>query len=205
MSSDEQADHDVWAPPAEGGDSDTASSPAHTQGPPRWLVVVSAALALAAFVVAAWFGTSWWIAEADDEAQLAATRDKVASAAHNAVLAYTEVDYRNLDAFFKAQRDVATGELLKMVKSSEKQYRQALEQAKTQVASTVQDVAVEELNAHEGKASALAMVKTDVKQGKNTASKVLRLEVKLTRVDSGGEQVWKLSGIGDVPVAQPGK
>ncbi|PXY32168.1 hypothetical protein [Prauserella muralis] len=190
MSSDEQR-----STPADGP----------TRRPPRWLVLGSAALAAAAFVVAVTFGIMWWAASSDDTANIAAARENVVRAAGNAVTAYTELDYENLDAYFSRQKEVTTGDLLNQINQSEKTYRKAIEDAKTKVVSTVQDVAVEELNEHEGKASALAMVKTQVKQGDNEGTKVLRLEVEMTRVDDGGDQVWKLSGIGEVPVAGTGQ
>lgn len=191
MSSDEQR-------------STPADGPTRQQ-PPRWLVLGSAALAVAAFVVAATFGIMWWVASSDDAADVAAAREDVVRAASRSVMAYTELDYENLDAYFGRQKEVTTGDLLKQISQSEKTYRKAIEDAKTKVVSTVQDVAVEELNAHEGKASALAMVRTKVTQGDNEGTKVLRLEVEMTRVDDGGQQVWKLSGIGEVPVAGTGQ
>jgi len=64
---------------------------------------------------------------------------------------------------------------------------------------------VEELNDHEGKANFLAAITTDLTQGAQHSTKSLRLEVQMSRIDENGEQVWKLSGIGDVPLVAAGQ
>lgn len=176
--------------------------PARTSGsrPPAWAVYGSAALAAAAFVVAVVFGVLWWVAAADDDNTVAKARDDVAHAASTAVTAFTELDYQDPDAYFQRQKEITTGELHASVSQSEDNFRKAISEAKTTVESTVQDVAVEELNVHEGEAVVLATVSNKVTQGDKQSTKALRLELRLTRVDDNGEQVWKLSGIGEVPV-----
>lgn len=174
-------------------------------GPPRWLVAASAAFAIAALVVAAVFGVMWWVASGSDDAEIAGAREDVVRATGNAVTALTELDYENPDEYFQRQKTLATDELRKVIEQSEKSYREAIAKAKTKVVSTVQDVAVEELNVHEGKASALATVSLNVTQGGKESTKALRLELQLTRVDENGEQAWKLANMGEVPVVGSGQ
>ncbi|MEU6641027.1 hypothetical protein ABZ863_00570 [Saccharomonospora sp. NPDC046836] len=169
--------------------------------PPRWLVLGSAAFAAAGFVAASVFGILWWVAGADGDAGVAASREDVVRVAGQAVTAFTEVDYEDLDGYFGLQKSLATEDLRAQISSAEQTYGKLITDARTKVVSTVQDVAVEELNEREGVASALATVRTEVTRGEDQGSKTLRLEVQLTRVDDNGEQVWKVSQIGDVPVA----
>ncbi|MFD2397407.1 hypothetical protein ACFSVJ_12400 [Prauserella oleivorans] len=115
------------------------------------------------------------------------------------------MDHENLDAYFNRQKEIATGELRDQITQAEQTYRKAISEAKTKVTTTVQDVAVNELNEREGKASALATASTNVTRGQEQGTKTMRLEIQLTRVDEGGEQVWKVSQIGDVPVAATGQ
>lgn len=164
---------------------------------PRYLVLATAALAVAALVVAAVFGVQWWVASADDNLALAQARDDVVKSGTTAIKAYTELDYTNPDAYFARQKAVSTQELADQITATEQNYRQAMTDAKTKVTTTVQDIAVEELDLHGGKASFLAAISTLVaKEGVQPVAKPLRLEVQMTKV---GED-WKVSGIGSVPL-----
>ena len=160
-----------------------------------------AELALAALIAAAIFGIQWWVAATDDNADLAASREAVVKAGTNALKAYTEVDYQDLDGFFNRQKAVSDDKMAQQIAQSEPTFRKALQDAKTKVTTNVQDIAVEELDDHEGKASFLAAIDTTVTQGDKTNSKALRLEVSMTRV--GGD--WKLSGIDNVPLVAAGQ
>ncbi|TVT45824.1 hypothetical protein FNH05_20325 [Amycolatopsis rhizosphaerae] len=168
----------------------------------RFLLLGSAGLAAAALIVAAVFGIQWWVASSDDNLPLAQARDEVVHDAGIAVRAYTELDYSNLDAFFQKQLDVSAPEMQNQIKNIEQTYRQAMTDAKTKVTTTVQEIGVEELNEHEGKASLLAAISTLVtKDGQPQVAKPLRLEVQMTRVG----QDWKVSSIGSVPVVTGGQ
>jgi len=167
----------------------------------RTLVLGAAAFALAAFVAAAIFGVMWAVAEADDNADLAHSRDEVIKAGGTAIKAYTEVDFENLNDFFERQKAVSDDKMAEQLKQLEPTYRKALGDAKTKVVTTIQDIAVEELDDHEGKASFLAAISTQVTQGDKASSKALRLEVSMTRV---GDE-WKLSGIDNVPLVAAGQ
>ncbi|WET80253.1 hypothetical protein P3102_03100 [Amycolatopsis sp. QT-25] len=167
----------------------------------RTLVLGAAAFALAAFVAAVIFGVMWAVAEADDNADLARSRDEVIKAGGTAIKAYTEVDFENLNDFFERQKAVSDDKMAEQLKQLEPTYRKALGDAKTKVVTTIQDIAVEELDDHEGKASFLAAISTQVTQGDKASSKALRLEVSMTRV---GDE-WKLSGIDNVPLVAAGQ
>ncbi|WP_019818434.1 hypothetical protein [Saccharomonospora saliphila] len=173
-------------------------------GPPHWLVLGSTAAAAAAFVVAAVFGTLWWFASTSDEAEIATTRDRVTDAVRDSVVAFTELDHAKPDEFIARQKRVVTDTMREEIEQTEQRYREVLSQAGTKVTSTVQEVAIEELNVHEGKAGALATVRNDVSSGERQVSKTMRLTVTMQRVDEDGEQVWKLANIGQVPVVGAG-
>jgi Mce-associated membrane protein len=165
------------------------------------MVLSAAAFALAAFVAAVIFGAMWLVASSNNNADLARSRDEVVKAGGTAIKAYTEVDFENLDAFFNRQKAVSDDQMAQQLAQLEPTYRKALGDAKTKVATTIQDIAVEELDDHEGKASFLAAITTQVTQGDKSSSKALRLEVSMTRV---GEE-WKLSGIDNVPLVAAGQ
>ncbi|MFE0023204.1 hypothetical protein [Amycolatopsis sp. NPDC059021] len=179
----------------------TAATPAGRRPPSRLLVGGAAAFALAALIVAAVFGVRWWVVASGDNADLARSRDAVVRAGATAIKAYTEVDYQNLDKFFNQQKAVSSDEMAKQLSQLEPTYRKALTEAKTKVSTTVQDIGVEELDDHQGKASFLAAISTQVTQGDKSSAKALRLEVSMTRVG----QDWKLSGIDNVPLVAAGQ
>ncbi|MGW4592611.1 hypothetical protein [Amycolatopsis thermoflava] len=191
MSSDEARTEDAGFPDPPAGDKAAGDKLG------RYLVLGTAALAAAALIVAGIFGVQWWVASADDNLALAQARDDVVKAGTAAVKAYTELDYTNPDAYFAQQKAVSTQDLVDQINASEQNYRQAMAAAKTKVTTTVQDIGVEELDLHGGKASFLAAISTLVAQeGAQPAAKPLRLEVQMTRV---GDE-WKVSGIGSVPL-----
>ncbi|MGA6163562.1 hypothetical protein [Amycolatopsis magusensis] len=167
----------------------------------RPLLLGAAALATAAFLAAAIFGIQWWVAAAGDDAELAQARDEVLVAGTAAVKAFTEFDYTNLDQYFQKQQELSTGAIQEQARNSEGKFREAIGQAQTVVVTTVQDIAVEELNEHEGKATCLVALSTDVTKGAEKGVKSLRVEIEMTRV---GDE-WKLSSIGNVPVVGAGQ
>jgi Mce-associated membrane protein len=172
---------------------------------PRWALLGSAAFALAGLLAAAVFGIQWWVSSNNGNAALAAAREDVVRAGGAAVKAYTEVDYNDLDGFFNRQKAVSDPAMRNQLTQLEPTYRKALSDAKTKVSTTIQDVAVEELNDHDGKASFLAAISTQVSQGTQTSVKALRLEVQMTRINENGTQAWKLSGIDNVPLVAAGQ
>jgi Mce-associated membrane protein len=180
-----------------------AGEGASVAAPPksRLFVLGGAAFALAALIAAAIFGVQWWVASNDDNAALAKSRDDVIRVGGQAVKAYTEVDYEKLDDYFNRQRALSDKTMNDQLSQSEPTFRKALAEAKSKVVTTIQDIAVEELDDHEGKASFLAAIDTEVTQPAGTAHKPLRLEVSMTR----DGQDWKVSGIGNVPLVAAGQ
>ncbi|MDT7798430.1 MAG: Mce-associated rane protein [Actinomycetota bacterium] len=198
MSADEQAAVAVAEPEEE---SSGATKVPSNESSSRILVLGAAALALAALIAAILFGVMWWVAANDDNADLAASREAVVKAGTNALKAYTEVDYQDLDGFFARQKSVSDATMSQQIDQSAPTFRKALSDAKTKVTTDVQDIAVEELDDHEGKASFLAAIATTVTQGDKSSAKPLRLEVSMTRVGDD----WKLSGIDSVPLVAAGQ
>ncbi|MFJ1762191.1 hypothetical protein ACIOD2_17835 [Amycolatopsis sp. NPDC088138] len=198
MSADEQAAVAVAEPEEE---SVGATKVPSSESSSRILVLGAAALALAALIAAILFGVLWWVAANDDNAGLAASREAVVKAGTNALKAYTEVDYQDLDGFFARQKSVSDATMSQQIDQSAPTFRKALSDAKTKVTTDVQDIAVEELDDHEGKASFLAAIATTVTQGDKSSAKPLRLEVSMTRVGDD----WKLSGIDSVPLVAAGQ
>jgi Mce-associated membrane protein len=220
MSSDESWDEsqDGWtASPAETGHSapvDDSEPPEGAEPEPaepepgpesnlgRYLVLATAGLSAAALIVAAVFGIQWWVAAGNDNLALAQAREQVVRDGGVAVKAYTELDYTNPDAYFQKVLAVSTSDMQNLMKNSEQSYRQSMTDAKTKVTTTVQDIGVEELDDHGGKASFLAAVSTLVTVGtQQPVAKPLRLEVQMTRVG----QDWKVSGISSVPLVSSGQ
>lgn len=171
---------------------------------PKRALLGSAALALAAFIVAAVFGVLWLVTGTGEQAELASARNAVADSARDAVQAVTEVDYQNPDRFFERSRAVSTEAFGKQLTQAEDSLRKALAQAKTKVETSVTDVAVQELNARKGTATVLAVANTDITQGDRNATKVLRLQGQMERVSTGGGKEWKLAGLSEVPVVGSG-
>ncbi|MGH8919238.1 MAG: hypothetical protein ACRD0H_13080 [Actinomycetes bacterium] len=170
-------------------------------GSPRVWLFGGGAFALAALVVAVVFGIMWWSAATGDNAGLAKSRDDVVKQGTAAVKAYTEVDYTHLDDYFANQKSVSNDDMAKQIEAARPNYSKALTDQKVKVSTTVQDIAVEELDDHEGKASFLAAITTMNSAGGQTASKAIRLEVSMVRVGSD----WKLSGIDNVPLVAAGQ
>jgi Mce-associated membrane protein len=169
----------------------------------RYLVLGSAGLAAAGLIVATVFGIQWWMASGNDNVALAQAREQVVRAGGIAVTSFIEADYTNLDGYFQRQLDISDPTMQSEIKNTESTYRQALLDSKTKITDTsVLDIAVEELDNHDGKASFLAAVSYVVnQQGQQPAAKLQRLEVQLTRQG----QAWKVSGIGSVPTVSSGQ
>lgn len=181
----------------------SAESDSGRAGLPRWTLIGASAFATAAFVVAAVFGVLWLLNATGDDADVAHERQDVVRVTGQAVTAFTELDYTKLDEYFQRQKDLATGDLANQIKQAEGTYRKAISQAKSKVTTTVHDIAVNELNEREGKASAIAAASTKVQRGDQQGNKTMRLEIQLSR--QGEDAPWKVSQIGDVPVAGAGQ
>lgn len=168
----------------------------------RYLVLGSAGLAAAALIVASVFGIQWWMSSNDGNVALAQTRDAVTKAGTNAVLAFIDADYTQVDAYFQRQLDIADPSFRAQLSSSQAATRQGLIDSKTKITGTTVEIGVEELNEHDGKATFLAAVGYVVNhEGQPPAPKQERLEVGMTRVG----QDWKVTGIESVPTITSGQ
>jgi Mce-associated membrane protein len=128
MSSDEQAAVAV-AEPAE--EPTGATKVPAIESSSRILVLGAAALALAALIAAILFGVQWWVAANDDNADLAASRDAVVKAGTNALKAYTEVDYQDVDGYFARQKSVSDDKMSQQIDQSAPTFRKTIADAKT--------------------------------------------------------------------------
>lgn len=170
-------------------------------GPHRGLLVTGAALAVAALVVAVWFGASWLISANGDDAEFASSRDAVVREGTDALKAFTELDYRNPDQFFERALGVSTGDIHDQLAKDRERQTKLLVDGKSVVTTKVLEVAVNQLDDRAGKASFLAVIHASITQGEQSAVKPMRFEVQLTR---DGDS-WKVSGLDPVPVVGSGQ
>ncbi|OZM74853.1 hypothetical protein CFN78_01150 [Amycolatopsis antarctica] len=196
----------VGSPDSVNGDAAEATADADGAGAKgadrgRKLFIGAAALAVAAVLVAGWFGVSWWIAGSGDDAAFASTREDVVRDGTTAVKAFTELDFNNPDQFFDNAINSSIGDPQQQMQDTRETGKKTMVDAKSQATTKVLDLAVDELDDRAGKARFLAAIQVTVKQGEQSSVKPLRLEVEMTRVDDS----WKLSQIGPVPVIGGGQ
>lgn len=185
-------------------EASVASGSSNADSLPRWLVLGGAAFATAAFLAAALFGILWLVAANDHDADRASERDDVVRVGGNAVKAFTELDYTKPDQYFSRAVAASTKEIGDQIKASQEANTKTMGEAKTTTTTRILDLAVEELNSDEGKATFIAALQVEVKQGDKAVQKPMRVEVQMTRQAENGDQVWKLSGIDSVPVVSAG-
>ncbi len=181
---------------AEQGES-SAPGKARTSALARQPVfLVASVLVVVGLVAAVTFGILWWVKSSSDAAQNATARDEVVAAAEQAISAFAEVDYQNPDKYRNQQVAVSTDELAQHVKDGWKQARQVIVKAQRSSEVKFFDIAVEELNAYEGTASAIASSEVTLSFEDQSAKLPRRWRAQLKRVD--GE--WKLSDIELIPI-----
>ncbi len=158
--------------------------------------LVASILVVVGLIAAVTFGILWWVTSSSDAAQNAKARDEVVAAAEQAITAFAEVDYKNPDKYRNQQVAVSTDELAQHVKDGWKQARQVIVKAQRSSEVKFFDIAVEELNAYEGTASAIASSEVTLSFEDQSAKLPRRWRAQLKRVD--GE--WKLSDIELIPI-----
>ncbi|GAA5122188.1 hypothetical protein [Haloechinothrix salitolerans] len=185
------------------GDTDAATvSRAEPQEPEpnvfarQPVFLVASVLVAVGLIAAVTFGILWWVKSSSDAAQNAEARDEVVAAAEEAITAFAEVDYENPDKYRNQQVAVSTEELAQHVKDGWKQARQVIVKAQRSSEITFFDVAVEELNAYDGTATAIASSEVTLSFEDQSAQLPRRWRAQLERVE--GE--WKLSDIELVPL-----
>lgn len=191
--SQESAESQESGEPAESSEPGQAKPSVFARQPVFLVASVFVAVGLIAAVT---FGILWWMKSGSDAAKNAAARDEVVAATEQAVSAFAEVDYQNPDKYRNQQVAVSTDELAKHVKDGWKQARQVIVKAKRSSEIKFFDVAVEELNAYEGTATAIASSEVTLSFDDQSAKLPRRWRAQLKRVD--GE--WKLSDIELIPI-----
>lgn len=158
--------------------------------------IVAVALATLAFIAAVVFGVLWWTASGSTEHEVSTAREAAEAAAKQGVLAYTEIDYKNPDAYRSSQQAIATDELFEQMQGDWTKSRKQIVDSQLSVKVRVYEVGVQQLDTRKGEAVALAAIKITRKaKSVDEQSGPLRLVVKLKRV---GED-WKLADIADAP------
>lgn len=167
-----------------------------------WLpaaTVVSALLAVAAMITAAYFGIGWFRAANSAEQQTGSMREEVLRDARTVILNLEAINYETLDADLARWESSVTGQLLEDFRASRDRYADQVRKSQAKAEATVVDAAVVELNVTAGTADVLVfvnLVTTEHKDGKETgrAEKHQRLKLEMTRTDDG----WKASQAGPV-------
>lgn len=158
--------------------------------------LVASVLVVVGLIASVTFGILWWVTSSSDAAQNAKARDEVVAAAEQAITAFAEVDYQNPDKYRNQQVAVSTDELAQHVKDGWKQARQVIVKAQRSSEIKFFDIAVEELNAYEGTAAAIASSEVTLSFEDQSAKLPRRWRAQFKRVD--GE--WKLSDIELIPI-----
>ncbi|MPY99012.1 MAG: hypothetical protein GEU97_13610 [Actinophytocola sp.] len=182
--------------PAESGEpveSGTAQPSVLARQP---VFLVASVLVVVGLIAAVTFGILWSVKSGSDSAQNATARDEVAAAAEQAISAFAEVDYQSPDKYRDQQVAVSTDELAQHVTDGWKQARQVIVKAQRSSEIKFFDIAVEELNAYEGTATAIASSEVTLSFEDQSAELPRRWRAELKRVD--GE--WKLSDIELIPI-----
>ncbi|MDV6013144.1 hypothetical protein [Haloechinothrix sp. LS1_15] len=159
----------------------------------------------AAFIAAVVFGVLWWNASASEDAAVAHARDDVTEAADQAVRAYTEFDHEDPEAFRDNQMAVSTAEMQEQIELSWEGLQEVLAESEQSASTTVYDIAVDELDAHDGNAGVLAALGVTVTHGEESTERRIRVQMHMERVAEDGAEEWKLAGIDQVPVVPPGE
>jgi Mce-associated membrane protein len=167
----------------------------------RWpnpLLLGALALALAAALVAVWYGVSLIKTSGDNSLKRASARDEVDRIARSAIVTFNTLDYRKVDEGLNNWEAASTGPLHDEVVGRRDSSKQAIVQAKTVTSAKVLSLAVTDLNEFDGTATVIAAVEDTVTpDGQQPTNKYLRIQGSLQRTGDG----WKLSGIGQVDFA----
>jgi Mce-associated membrane protein len=165
--------------------------------PRRPLLAAALTLAVAAAVVAALTGWSWYGAAHDGDAAFARNRDAVLAAGEQAVQNLNTLDHNDLDHGLDIWEDSTTGELHSQLTQGRTDFARQVQQAQTVSTAKVLSGAVTELDTRTGKASVMVALRITVQAPKSEpAVKESRMLGELTRTADG----WKLSALGQAPM-----
>lgn len=181
---------------ADGLDDEADAAPLRSRKKAFQIALVLAAVAFAAAIL---FGVLWWSSASGDDAEVAQARDEAVAAATGAIGAFTQYDFKKPDEYTNNQLAVSTSDWQKQIKPNTKAIRDFIVKNKLVATTKVLGIGVEELNAHEGKASIIAAIEAHLVQGKESGDKKIRVEMQMTRV---GDE-WKVAGFEQVPIVRP--
>ncbi|MEU4350593.1 hypothetical protein [Streptomyces sp. NPDC023838] len=169
--------------------------PAGRRRPSRTAATGLAAALACAFAV--WTGGSWYAVAHDERAAFARTRDEVLQAGEQGVQNMNTLDHGDLTHGLDLWEESATGDLLKELKDSRKQFEQQVDSAGTTTTAKVLSGAVTELDERAGRARVMVALRiTVVAADHKSNTKDSRMIGELTRTPAG----WKLSRLGQAPV-----
>lgn len=183
-----------------GDDAKAGAAPA---GPaaPNSLVYVAIALVVIAAACAGWFGWSWYHSTHSASLSSARVRDQALQQGEQAVQNFNTLDYRTVAVGLDLWQQSSTGALLHEITAGRTQFEQEIRKARTVTNATILDAALTSLNTQAGTAQIIVALQITVKPPTGSpTTKQSRLEGSLVRTTSG----WKLSALGQVPVASAG-
>jgi Mce-associated membrane protein len=171
-------------------------------GPLRIVTLAVAVLALLAFVVAGWFGLSWYRVAHDDSLARGVARDTVLQDAQQTVINLNTIDHRRVQEGLKLWEQSAAGSLLGEVQTSRDSYARAITDSKSTTTARVIDAAVAALNEGSGTAQVLVGVDVTSQFDAGTATCVRRRIQLDMRRDGDAWKIDKLVPVGDaIPLA----
>lgn len=177
-------------------DGSTPAKPSSSFIASKKAFLVVLAINVVAFGVAAVFGVLWWTTTAGDKPEVAEARDGVITAASRAIRAFTQFDHEDLNQFRTNQMAVSTEDMQSQIEQTWPNLREEVVKSRRSASTTIFDIAVDELNVGDGKASVIAALEVRVDDAGETVKKRIRIQAQMERV----EDSWKLAGIGQVPV-----
>lgn len=169
-------------------------------GPLRTATIVVAALAVAACLVAGWFGVAWLRAAQDDSITLGIARDNVLQDAQQAAINVNTLDHRRVQSSFELWEQSATGAALQEFTSNREAYVRTVTEARTTSTARVREAAVAELDDPAG--TALVLIGADVTytpEQREPSCVRQRLLLDMKRTPDG----WKVEKIGPVGLLDP--
>jgi Mce-associated membrane protein len=160
----------------------------------------SAVLAMAALVVAAWFGLSWYRAAHDESLTLGLARDAVLQDAQQATINLYTLDYRRVQDGLTLWEQSATGSVLDELRANRDTYARTITSLKTTTTARALDGAVAEFNDRAGTARVLVGVDVTSQREQGDASCVRRrLQLEMRRDGTA----WKVDRLAPVGGANP--
>ncbi|GAA5146727.1 hypothetical protein GCM10023321_06600 [Pseudonocardia eucalypti] len=165
-----------------------------------WTRVAAVAAGLG-LVGAVALGVFWWNAGHGSTAQAAQARGVALDAAGRIAVNLQTLDAGAVEQGLTAWEDSATGALLEEFQRNRKRYAEDLRKAQSSTTARLVNAAIADLDAPNGRATAIASVdvtRTSSANGapKTPVTKRIRVQMELVRVS---DTVWKADAAGPVP------